>query len=517
MRNWLLGIFALLWMVPAAAAEGGAAELYAHNCASCHGVNRLGGIGPALLPENLSRLRKPDAIRTISDGRIATQMAGFGGKLTAQEIAQLADYIYTPPPAEPQWDVTEIRASHVQYVDDSTLPAKPGFSADPENLFVVVESGDHHVTILDGDKFEPIARFASRFALHGGPKFSPDGRFVYFASRDGWISKYDIWNLTMVAEVRAGINTRNLAVSGDGKYVMVANYLPHSLVLLEAKDLSLIRVIPAVGLDGTSSRVSAVYQAEPRGSFVAALKDVPEVWEIPYNLADAPQSDLNRTYDPANSNMRVDTRRFPIRRIKVDDYLDDFFFDPSYRHLIGTARNAKQGQVVDLDSGKVVATVPMPGMPHLGSGITWQWHDVPVVATTNLREGMVTVIDMNDWKVVTHIKTLGPGFFLRSHEKTPYAWVDNMMSPDHHDTLQIIDKASLKIVRDLTPFPGHTLAHVEFTRDGRYALASLMEQDGALLVFDAKTLELVKRIPMKRPVGKYNVYNKTTLSTGTSH
>ena len=64
------------------------------------------------------------------------------------------------------------------------------------NLFVVVEGGDHHVSIVDGDRFEPIHRFASRFALHGGPKFSPDGRYVYFGSRDGWITKYDLWNLT---------------------------------------------------------------------------------------------------------------------------------------------------------------------------------------------------------------------------------------------------------------------------------------------------------------------------------
>jgi len=517
MRNWVFGLLVAAWAVPALAVDVDAAKLYARNCSSCHGVDRLGGVGPALLPENLSRLRKPAAIKTISEGRVATQMLGFGSRLTPTEITALADYIYTPPATEPRWDITEIRASHVQYVDDSSLPAKPVFTSDPENLFVVVESGDHHVTLLDGDSFEPIARFASRFALHGGPKFSPNGRFVYFASRDGWISKYDIWNLTMVAEVRAGINTRNLAVSGDGKYVMVANYLPHTLVLLDAKDLSLVRVFPVVGENGVSSRVSAVYQAEPRGSFVAALKDVPEVWEIPYGSDNGPQSEWNRTYDPANSYMKVDTRRFPVRRIRVDDYLDDFFFDPSYRHLIGTARDAKQGQVVDLDSGKVVASVPMPGMPHLGSGITWQWHDVPVVATTNLREGTVTVIDMKNWKIVTHIKTLGPGFFLRSHENTPYAWVDNMMSPEHHDTLQIIDKESLKVVRSLTPFPGRTLAHVEFTRDGRYALASLMEPDGALLVFDARTFELVKRIPMKRPVGKYNVYNKTTLSSGTSH
>jgi hypothetical protein len=39
---------------------------------------------------------------------------------------------------------------------------------------------------------------------------------VFFGSRDGWITKYDLWNLTVVAEVRAGLNMRNVAVSGDG-------------------------------------------------------------------------------------------------------------------------------------------------------------------------------------------------------------------------------------------------------------------------------------------------------------
>ena len=63
-------------------------------------------------------------------------------------------------------------------------------------------------------------------------------------------------------------------MSGDGKTVLVGNYLPHSLVLLNAEDLTLIKVIPTVGQDGKSSRVSAVYQAEPRGSFIAAMKDV---------------------------------------------------------------------------------------------------------------------------------------------------------------------------------------------------------------------------------------------------
>jgi len=64
-----------------------------------------------------------------------------------------------------------------------------------------------------------------------------------------------------------------------------------------------------------------------------------------------------------------------------------------------------------------------------------------------------------------------------------------------------------------------TAAHVEFDRYGKYALLSIAEPapDGALVVYDAKTLEEVKRLPMNKPSGKYNVFNKITRSAGTSH
>ena len=65
--------------------------------------------------------------------------------------------------------------------------------------------------------------------------------------------------------------------------------------------------------------------------------------------------------------------------------------------------------------------------------------------------------------------------------------------------------------------PGKTLAHIEFTRDGRYALASVWEMDGALIVYDATTFKEVQRLPMSKPVGKYNVWNKISRSEGTSH
>ena len=72
-------------LLPAAVPHGqpGARDLYREHCAACHGLERLGGMGPALLPENLERLRKPAAEQVIAQGRIATQMPGFADKLDA--------------------------------------------------------------------------------------------------------------------------------------------------------------------------------------------------------------------------------------------------------------------------------------------------------------------------------------------------------------------------------------------------------------------------------------------------
>ena len=536
LRRWLataaqLALGAgLFWMgadmahaqAPATTAPVDAAALYGTHCASCHGAQRTGGMGPALLPESLERLRKPEALRVIQQGRPATQMPGFADTLSAAEVTALAAWVYQPVTPAPAWSDDDIRASRTETAGARDLPARPAWKADPMNIFLVVEGGDHSVSVLDGDRFEVIHRFASRYALHGGPKFTPDGRFVFFGSRDGWITKYDLWNLTVVAEVRAGLNMRNVAVSGDGRWVMAANYLPRTAVLVDA-DLQLVKRFDATTLDGKSaSRVSAVYDAAPRHSFVLALKDIPEVWEISYDPKAGPIYD-GYVHDYKMGEGIAKPGYQNVRRTPLDEPLDDFFFDQSYKNVLGSTR-AKPGatgstptaQVVNLDVRRKIAELPIAGMPHLGSGITFAWNGTTVLASPNLKDGAIDVIDMKTWKTVKTIPTPGPGFFIRSHENTPYAWADSMMDPKSKDTLTLIDKKTLTPVASLRE-PGRTLAHTEFTRDGRYALVSVWEGDGAIIVFDAKTLKEVKRLPMNKPVGKYNVWNKITRSEGTSH
>ena len=501
------------------AEKSAAKKLYQTNCQSCHGKDRIGAMGPALLPENLARFRKSKAIKVINNGRAATQMPSFSNILSKAEVTSLVDYIYTQSTASLTWTSVDINASKVQHFDQSKLPNKAQFDADLMNLFIVVELGDHSATLLNGDTFERLDRFKTRFALHGGPKYSPDGRFVFFASRDGWISKYDIYNRKTVSEVRAAINTRNIAISNDGQYLIVGNYLPNNVVILNTHDLSPLKVIDTVDSNGVSSRVSAVYNAPPRHSFIVALKDVKEVWEIPYSNKGGVEVFKGWAHDYRNEAKAEGwkiTTQFPVRLIETDDYLNDFFFDPQYINLIGTARNSHNGQVINLDTKRKIASIGLTGMPHLGSGITWDYQGKEVFASPNIKEGKITVIDMENWNIIKEIKTEGPGFFMRSHEKSRYAWTDVFFGPNN-DKVHVIDKSTLKIVKTLAPAPGKNAAHVEFTKDGKFVLLSVWDMDGELIIYDAQTLEIVNRMPMKKPSGKYNVYNKINYEKGTSH
>ena len=97
--------------------------LYQEHCASCHGVGRLGGQGPALLPENLGRLGRKAAQEVIADGRIATQMPGFADSLSVEQITALTELVYTPLSSLPEWTMADIEASRI--FDPGTVAAFP--------------------------------------------------------------------------------------------------------------------------------------------------------------------------------------------------------------------------------------------------------------------------------------------------------------------------------------------------------------------------------------------------------
>lgn len=77
-----------------------AKKLYDASCAVCHGPDRQGisGIGKTLTPASLAQLSDVEIRNIISKGKPNTAMAGFEGRLSAEEINSLIQLIkYSSP------------------------------------------------------------------------------------------------------------------------------------------------------------------------------------------------------------------------------------------------------------------------------------------------------------------------------------------------------------------------------------------------------------------------------------
>jgi len=96
--KWLFALIIMIHLTQVSAALDTARQaellyLLKHDCGSCHGMTRKGGLGPPLLPDNL-RDRPPMLMEnTVLDGRPGTPMPPWRGLLTEQEVRWLVEAI----------------------------------------------------------------------------------------------------------------------------------------------------------------------------------------------------------------------------------------------------------------------------------------------------------------------------------------------------------------------------------------------------------------------------------------
>jgi cytochrome c55X len=76
---------------PPAARQAELMQLLKHDCGSCHGMTRKGGLGPALLPEALAARTDEQLVLTVLDGRPGTPMPPWRGLLTEAETVWLIE------------------------------------------------------------------------------------------------------------------------------------------------------------------------------------------------------------------------------------------------------------------------------------------------------------------------------------------------------------------------------------------------------------------------------------------
>ncbi|NJL24300.1 MAG: cytochrome C oxidase Cbb3 [Calothrix sp. SM1_5_4] len=353
-------------------------KLYLQHCSSCHRDDRSGLTGPALIPETIGKFDEARIARTIAEGIAATQMPSFGNLLSPEQIRSMAAYLKSPTASDPVWTEADVKNS--RSLAALSLAGKPRPGVDPWNLFFVVSHGDHGLSIMDGRNYRVLKHLRMRPGIHGGIKYSLDGRRAYALTRDGWLTSIDVYGMKVIGEIRVAINSRNLAVSEDGRFILVGNLLPASLALLDARDLSLVSYVP------TKSKISAVYTAFGRASFVVAYRDLAKITEYSTDLSSSRETPLGAPFE-------------------------DFMFDPSYRYAVGTSRSSGQAEVADIESQRVVARFPLEGLPHLGSGIAFKEGDKTFLALPNMKIGQISVIETGTWTVVKKIPTSGPAFF----------------------------------------------------------------------------------------------------------
>jgi nitrite reductase (NO-forming)/hydroxylamine reductase len=512
-----------------------AKSMYFQRCAGCHGVLRAGATGKSLLPEP-NKAKKSKGTLKLGTKRLSKiiklgtegGMNNFDDIFSDEEINLLARYIQMQPPIPPEMSLALMKERHKVFIEPKDYPDKPLHGRNWENFFVVIERDAGKIAIIDGDTHEIVDHIDTGYAVHvikatehhdtETPVGGVAGRFWYTQGRDGKMTKIDLWQnpgSMLVAEAQMAYDARDVAVSGDGKYVIGGAYWPPHFVILDAVTMEPLKVVSTrgVNIDGdyvNESRVAAIYTTPSQSSFWVALKELGQMWQVDYR----------------------DLDNLAIKQVNSAKFLHDGFFDPTGRYFQIAANASNKMVIVDSETGKLEAMIDTAKLPHPGPGANWNDPTCgPVGGTTHLGEGKVTVWG-NDpkghkdqaWKVCYTVDTDGPGVFIRTHPKSDYVWADQTKHPEPEiqQSVQVIDKKTRKIIKTLrvTEEEGKAAVHIEFNADGSEVWVSVWNRadagnpTGEIVIYDSKTLKEIKRIKgLTTPTGKFNVYNRTNHVT----
>ena len=492
-----------------------AKTLYFQRCAGCHGVLRKGATGKNLEPKATRKLGQKRLEKIIAIGTEGG-MNNFDDLFNKDQIAKLATYIQmdVPPPAE--MSLAEMKKRWKVFIKPEAYPKKPMHNRNWENFFMVILRDAGKVGVIDGDTKEVVTKLDTGYAIHV-MKESSDGRFWYTQGRDGRMTKIDLWMNPpkVVAETQIASDARDVAVSHYGKwkdkYVIGGGYWPPHFVILDAVTMEPLKVVSTrgVNVDGeyvNEARVAAVYNTPTAPTWVVAVKELGQMWQVDY-------SDLD--------NLRIE-------QINTHKFLHDGFFDPTQQYFQIAANASNRIEVMDATNRKGVASIVTGKKPHPGPGANWVDPKCgPVAGTVHLGEGMITVWGndpkghpKNAWKICYKTETDGPGLFIRTHPNSPYVIADQTKHPDPEvqQAIKVLDKKTGKIVKTITVTEqDKALAvHTEFNKDGSEFWVSVWVRGGKknwskgeIVVYDTKTLKEKARIKgLETPTGKFNVYNR---------
>jgi protein NirF len=363
------------------------------------------------------------------------------------------------------------------------LLAASGAAIGSPPLALVVERASGAVQVLDAASHRALGRIEGLGDLsHASLVYAADRRHAYVFGRDGGLSKIDIAARRLVARVVQAGNSIGGAISRDGRIIAVANYAPGGVKLFDAETLELLADIPALGAGGVRSKVVGIVDA-PQSRFVFSLFEAGEIWIVDASKPRAP---------------RV-TRLEGIGRQPYDGLIT-----PDGRHYIAGLFGEDGVAVVDLRAPERGARRILPGygrggeklpvykMPHLrGWAIAGGHAFLPAVGRHE-----VIVVETASWREVATIPVRGQPVFVMARPDARQVWV-NFALPAN-DIVQVIDVASLQVVRTLEP--GRAVLHMAFTERGEEVWISARD-DQRVVVLDTASFERRAAIAARDPSG----------------
>jgi nitrite reductase (NO-forming)/hydroxylamine reductase len=486
-------------------------QIFFDRCAGCHGTLRAGATGPNIQPERTTQIGTMALTATLRHGLPGGMPAwGDAGILSEEEIGIMARYVQLPPPNPPARPLAQIRDSWNLTVPVADRPTEPQTDRNWENFFGVILRDAGQVAIIDGDSYELVGIVQTGFAVHI-LRSSSSGRYYYAVGRDGRVSLIDLWTPepSLVAQAQGCTDARSVDGSKyegfEDRYVIQGCYWPPQYVVFDGLTLEPLNVTSVLGnavdtnepLDEV--RVAAIVASHNDPVWVMGLKESGHVGIVDYSQEGFPL-----------------TAKIPAER-----FLHDGGFDHTKRYFMIAANNRNKMVVVDLENQELVTTFETGHRPHPGRGANWQDPEYGWVnGTIHIGQGLLSVYGADPearpdvaWQVVREVELDGTGsLFLKTHENSPWVWMDMPMNNSPEGTRQVCvySKADGDIERCWLVSDHGAAVHFEYNRAGDEVWVSVWDRAGEIVIYDDATLEEKHRIIadwLVTPTGKFNVYN----------
>ena len=422
-------------------------KVFEKECQGCHGPNHEGGVGSDLRPAVTAKKNAYELAAVVLNGKAGTAMPGFKEKFSKADADKMVDYIqHFKGKKIDQLTLEAVKGGWKNLNDRMEFFKKYPNPADVKkntDICFVTERDAERVAFVDGTNGKILSKHPAGFAVHVTVTNKRQPRYAYSISRSGLVTMFDLNTpgQQKIAEVQVGTESRGLAVSPDGKYLMAGNYVPGGAILMDAMTLEPLKVYPTSSVikpngDIDSSRVAGIFDT-PYGPYIAfALKDGGHVYIIDYSKPGFPI-----VGDIPN----------------IGDILHDGFLNEGKeigRYLFIASQGSDVVGVVDFKTKSLVTKIYTgpASKPHPGQGSSWYNETLgqQLGATVNMNLGQVTIWD-DHFDVIRQIPIGGGGLFIGTSEHTPFLWADNVLgASDVWNQVHLINKQTLELDRIIT-------------------------------------------------------------------